>query len=208
MDIQNKIYDECLNINMDFADKINTYIDELLDEQRDKYINEINKLNQGINKLNQGINKLNQDVNNLNQNMNNLTQELNKEKENSKYYAIIRKSSYVIRQYLNYKFRALWDELPENIKNKYDPSLGSKLKRKHVLENDGVKYALLILNDIHKGTTKNLCNYYLDLNDTFHPNFRPENIIVHNYIEDLKKIPINISIDIQILNEIDNLCLK
>jgi len=173
------------NINIEFADKIDAYVDELIDDQRDKYIEKIDKLTQDVN---------------------NWKQELLKEKEISKYQSEIRKSLYLIRQYLNYKFRTLWDELPQNIKNKYDPCLGDILNRKHILEDNGVKYALLILNNIHNGATKKLCKYYLELNDTFHPNFKPEKIIIHDCIEKLKKFSIA-TMDVDILNEIDKLCL-
>lgn len=184
MDMRNTIYDKCLNMGCDHADDIDNDIVTLLDFERNKYVKRLDDLTKNIDDL---------------------KQELLVEKEKSNLSITIKKSEYLIRQYLNYKFRLLWNDLSQSTKDKFDKNMGNHIKRKHILDDDGVKYALLVLNNLCTNTSRDLCNYYLDLNNKFHPDFRPENIVVHQCIENLRQI--SPQYNNSILNEIDKLCL-
>ena len=55
---------------------------------------------------------------------------------------------------------------------------------------------------------KKTCDFYLKINDDCHPNINPPNIKIHECIENIKKHIQYSSIDIDVLNEIDKLCLQ
>ena len=109
---------------------------------------------------------------------------------------------------MNNNFRVLWNNLSNDVQMKYDNCNTSFIKDKNVLEYEGVKYAVLILNNMFKGVSKKTCEFYLKLNDDFHPNTKPEHIKIHNCIIELKKCAQNIALDNEILDEIDSLCLQ
>lgn len=194
MDLQNIIYEKCLNVNMEFADDIDGLVDNILKTQRKEHMNQINKMQLNINTMQNDLD--------------NYKQKLIDEQIRSDNQRNIRRSLPIIRQFMNSEFRLLWDNLSLDIKQKYDNTIDTSfIKRQQILTDVGVKYALLILNDKHVGISKKTCKYYLDLNDTYHPNIKPEHKIVHNCIIELKKITSEIPIDIDILNELDKLCL-
>lgn len=191
-DKRNIIYDKCFNtVNDNFADEIDDLIENIINEQRNNHISHIRDLKE------EQENKINK-----------ILSELEKEKEQSETQRIIRRSIPLIRQFMNIKFRELFNNLSEDIKNKYNTCDTSFIKRKNILNDDGVKYAVLVINNICNDVLKKTCDFYLKINDDFHPNTNPANIIIHECIEKLKKHIKYSSIDIDVLNEIDKLCLQ
>ncbi len=186
------IYEKCFNtVNDNFADEIDELIENIISEQRNNHISSVRNLKDEYE------NKINK-----------ILSDLEKEKEQSETLRITRRSIPLIRQFINTKFRELFNNLPEDIKNRFNTCDISFIKRKNILNDDGVKYAVLVINNICKEISKKTCDFYLKINDDFHPNTNPANIIIHECIEKLKKHIQYSSIDIDVLNEIDKLCLQ
>ena len=55
--------------------------------------------------------------------------------------------------------------------------------------NNGVKYALCVLNDLYSTecSSKSFCNFYISLNNKYHPNIDPVKITITNYINTLRQ---------------------
>lgn len=142
--------------------------------------------------------------------MDNYKKQLEYERQKADNQRNIRRFMPLLRQFMNSEFRVMWDNLPFEIKNIYgnEELDTSYIKRQHTINDNGVKYAILILNDKYICVSKKTCKYYLDLNDQFHPNIKPEQKIVHNCIDQLKKMAPDIPVEIDILNELDKLCLS
>jgi hypothetical protein len=108
---------------------------------------------------------------------------------------------------MNVRFRMLWDDLSQDVKDKYHNGLAKGFITRDILNDGGVKFALLVLNDIHNSVSKKTCKYYMDLNNTFHPKVLPVKTNLHNCIVKLKDIAPNLpnDIDIEVLEELDRL---
>jgi hypothetical protein len=76
------------------------------------------------------------------------------EKKNSEGHKIIRIALPFVRQFLNEKFRSLWRNLKQNEQDEYNKCDLSFVKRQNVLDDDGVKYAVLVKNNICYGVSK------------------------------------------------------
>jgi len=196
MDTREKIYNKCYDVDPNFALDVDELIDEVIDEERYKYVENIKKLKEDH-------------VNHLKQ-YDKLLDDYEIEKKNSEGQKIIRIALPFVRQFLNEKFRSLWRNLTQNEQDKYDECDVSFVKRQNVLDDDGVKYAVLVKYNICNGVSKKICDYYLMLNNEFHPKIKPENKIIHEWILKLKKVNKNLLLDINLdedkLNEIDDLC--
>lgn len=123
----------------------------------------------------------------MNMKINAILMNLEKEKEQSESLRIMRKSQPLIRQFMNVKFRELCEILSDSIKNNYNKCDTTFIKRKHILDDNGVKYAILVLNDYCCSVLKKTCNYYLKINDDCHPNIDPTKIKIHECVENIKK---------------------
>lgn len=192
--IYNRVYE--LTDNYDNAFEIYNMVDEI---EKD-HISEIKKI-----KLN-----FNTHVNKLQQIVDNLNDEIIIRETRMKNERIFYKNLPIIRQYINLLFNKLW----EKGKNIYDNIDFNELANKTILlkENgQGIKYALLVLFDkIDKDIPKDICEFYIKINDTFHPKITPKSIIkesideLTNVIADVKDniVVKNSGLNKQILDEL------
>lgn len=129
----------------------------------------------------------------------------------------------IVRQYLNKLFYDKWEEISKDktsIINNVDFSelanITPQLKRKHLFDNNGIKIALCVLHNKCTGLPKDLCEFYITLNDKFHPKIKPDKI-VRESIHALKDFLTGVTsecqsspaisrygINIKILNEIES----
>jgi len=93
------------------------------------------------------------------------------------------KPLFTIRTYMNNLFDTLWNIHKSNIEQ-LQPNYGqlsTNLKRPDLWNRcDGVKLALCVINNIYmiNNVSQQLCQFYLRLNDAYHPRIKPENVIV------------------------------
>jgi hypothetical protein len=92
---------------------------------------------------------------------------------------ILYKHIFIVRQIMNILFPRLYSKYCLKLQNiNYDDLLETTnfMKRKNIInEDNGSKLALVILCDKIQidGLSKELCKFYLDLNDKFHPKIIP-----------------------------------
>lgn len=187
--IYNRVYE--LTDNYDNALEIYDIVDEI----EKNHINEIKKIKLDFNTH---VNKLKQVVENLNDK---ITIRENRMRNERIFY----KNLPIIRQYINLLFNKLWDNCKDNYNNIDFDRLANNatlLKRKNLINREngqGVKYALLVLYDkIKDNIPKDICEFYIKLNDTFHPRITPKSIIKES-IDEL----VNIISDVE-----DNIIIK
>lgn len=113
---------------------------------------------------------------------------LEEEKQRSKLFNDFIKSLPVIRQYLNSLINQLYNELSDKDKDTLDTYdyLSFKsyiyIQRPNVLNSNGTKYALSLIEGMIQNvqTSKELCIFYLKLNDKMHPKLKPKTLITEN----------------------------
>lgn len=160
----NETYEESTRLLDDFE---NCFSDEI--EQLNKtYLNEITDINKNLKNLKNIIQKKEEEL---------IKRRKNRETINASLKYLI-----LIRQSINPLFIKKWRLNKTTIENENYFELAKKtdiLKRKNLIDrNDGIKYALCVMNDICKDTPKDICEFYIKLNDKFHPKPYPKSIII------------------------------
>jgi len=99
----------------------------------------------------------------------------------------------IVRQAMNRLFNDLWLEHQPTIQS-LNPDFDklaqatTELKRPdRVWKSDGIKYALCVINGLCNHVPKDLCTFYIRLNDRCHPPINPKKVIIDS-LDSLKGI--------------------
>jgi len=124
----------------------------------------------------------------------------------------IRIGMFKYRKLLNMLFPRLWSIYKATLENTNYHELADKtsiMKRKYIVDKDiGSKFALAIIHKVDPSIIFpiNVCEYYITLNDDFHPKAHPINVAINEIVElgrIVKSLPIDNSIGISV-EVIDN----
>lgn len=157
LNIHTSLYDEDLKLN---------------DHERDNLYDQVEKLQL------YNIESTTTILQNIKDDLDGKIKELDENKKIIKFVPIISKCIHQIRQMLNKIMNKLWDKNYDKLKNKDFKQVAiitHMLKRKDIIDNDGCKFALAILNDLDSSIIfpKKLCELYIKLNDMYHPPTKP-----------------------------------
>lgn len=220
--MQNQLKDNLYDLLTDYIDdpekvsEVYDKIEELESDIKDYHKSEVKhikgqvtSLQTHIVSLQEHIAVLNTDITLLKNNISELEDKLEyEEKQNKLLKNAIRHFSL---------FRAALNKIVHEYWNKYKDELDSidydtlpYLSRKK-LDNNGFKYALARINGYGSELSKELCQLYLDLNDSFHPKLKPIKIVkdsIHTMKELIKTNNIpdyykNIGLNEDIMNEFE-----
>jgi hypothetical protein len=159
------------------------------------------------------INALKGKIQRLNDEASENVKEAERVSERAEKLSIHFKNLLKIRGYLNQQFRIYWNRYESKIKDELTQEmLCSQSKREHIYDDSGYKFAVYVLCiktliPELAGFSKELCEFYIKLNDKIHPNFLPR-IITMNAVRELKE-SINdplikeYNITIEVLNDIE-----
>jgi hypothetical protein len=212
-EIKHNIYQTCIDKidDSDFADEIYGLVENIEQHYIDQSMIRTNNFRKIRNELNE---KFDNEIKAMDNENIKLKEKIIEDK-------IIIKNLHIVRQYTNLIFNIKWNKTNEQIKKNTDfQDLANKtleIKRKDIKDNNGIKYALLVINDICNDTKKDLAMFYICINDKYHPPIKPINEKVKQSLDELKRIinkhneDINyngIIINNKILNELEeNVCL-
>lgn len=93
---------------------------------------------------------------------------------------------FVIRQAINKLFNQLWDQHRDTVPPYDFNVLASKtkiLKRPELINDEhrkGLKYALYVINKLFDHVPIQLAEFYITLNEEFHPKSKPSKIVIDN----------------------------
>jgi len=207
--LENIIYEK-LTDNVDditVANDIYNDITNLETVVSENYKIKINKLSEEVNKVSEKLNKVSEELNKVSKELDKKNDELDETKRclNLSFHHIL-----IIRQALNRLFKCVY----ENNKNDVDKinDLDKLIyecqfikKKRHLTNNKDIKMAISILYDkfICPYISKNMCEYYLKINDEMHPIPKPPEIIYESIHELLRLANKN-----QKFNILGNLKLK
>lgn len=112
----------------------------------------------------------------------------------------------LLRQYINILFKYMWDKInnKSSVQNCDFNDLANKtsyMRRKDIVDSDnGTKYALCLIYDIVKDEkyTKDAAEFYIKINDLFHPKIKPAKIYVKNSIKDISDAIKNTNLEIAV----------
>jgi len=189
-EVTSDVYDAVDSLVNDIANHFETKHNDQLREQAISHYREVKHLQREISARTESINRLTEEM--LQQSKDHLKALDQKDKERRAEREAYQKMA-IIRQAINERFDALWSKHEPTILS-LNPDfndlakLTPLLKRPHLIKrSNGTKYALCILHDLCDHISKDLCNFYLSLNNSYHPIIKPDRV-VFTAIADLKTI--------------------
>jgi len=163
---------------------------ELVDDMRNAYIEQLKEqhasFTRKISIFKKSFDDIGTQLNNLSDELDEKTKQYDKLKEDNKKISLSFKKMLSIRQATNMLFFRLWEH-NKNILTNIDfhrlalntPSL----KRKDKIDSPGLKYALAIIHNLCDGVDKDICEFYIKVNDFCHPSTKPISVIIDNLDE-------------------------
>ena len=160
---------------------------ELVDDLKNAYVEQLKNQHATFTRKISIIKKLFDDIgtqlNNLTDELNEKTKQYDKMKEDNKKISLSFRKMLSVRQATNMLFFRLWEHNKNTLTDIDFHKLAINtllLKRKDKIDSPGLKYALAILHDKCIGIDKDICEFYIKVNDFCHPSTKPISIIIDN----------------------------
>jgi hypothetical protein len=161
------------------------------------------------------LNNAQMQLNNAQKQLNDTISELEKSQEHARKRSIHMKNLFIVREYINKKFRNYWYEYEEKLNNQITyQMLQSHSTREKIYDDSGYKFAVYILcvNEkipVLQSFSTELCEFYIQLNEKIHQHITPHSVVVgairdlRNATRDKDPIQSEYNITDDVLNEIE-----
>jgi hypothetical protein len=157
------------------------------------------------------LNDAKKQFNDAQRQLNETVSELEKSQEHARKRSFHMKNLFIVREYLNKKFRNYWYEYEEKISNQVTHQMLQRYStREKIYDDAGYKFAVYVLCvDEKTPVSRELCQFYIQLNEKIHQRITPHSVVIgaiqylRNAIHDDDTIRREYAITDDVLNEIE-----